>query len=82
MTARSFDCPQCGPNVASDEDGCCASCGATLCDYCRKYRAQVANLLDANKRIASRAKDLQDSIDEFRDLQARLTALGAKELHQ
>lgn len=22
-------CPQCGPRVAIDEDGCCASCGAT-----------------------------------------------------
>jgi hypothetical protein len=24
-------CPECGPGVAADEDGCCASCGATLC---------------------------------------------------
>ena len=25
-----FVCPQCGPGVASDEDGCCVTCGATL----------------------------------------------------
>jgi len=22
-------CPECGPNVVIDEDGCCAYCGAT-----------------------------------------------------
>lgn len=23
-------CPECGPNVAADEDGCCVTCGATV----------------------------------------------------
>jgi len=23
-------CPDCGPGVAADEDGCCANCGADL----------------------------------------------------
>jgi hypothetical protein len=23
-----FDCPACGPGIAVDEDGCCATCGA------------------------------------------------------
>jgi hypothetical protein len=22
-------CPECGPNVSIDEDGCCVTCGAT-----------------------------------------------------
>lgn len=28
MIARTW-CPQCGPGVPIDEDGCCATCGAT-----------------------------------------------------
>ena len=28
VDAGSFRCPDCGPDVKADEDGCCAACGA------------------------------------------------------
>jgi hypothetical protein len=29
LTWRGTWCPQCGPDVSSDDDGCCCSCGST-----------------------------------------------------
>lgn len=41
-------CPQCGPDVGVDEDGCCATCGATAvgdgADTALKLRALVEQL--------------------------------------
>ena len=38
IAPEHFTCPDCGPHQKSDEDGCCATCGADLgifpCDDC------------------------------------------------
>lgn len=38
IAPEHFTCPDCGPHQKSDEDGCCATCGADLgifpCDAC------------------------------------------------
>ena len=39
-----FWCPECGPAVASDEDGCCTMCGGTLI---------TENVLRAIARVAA-----------------------------
>jgi hypothetical protein len=55
--------PQCGPHVAVDEDGCCASCGATATGdgatrvlkalaIMRKEMAEIAILVDRITQIA------------------------------
>jgi len=28
LPPNRFDCPECGPAIAVDEDGCCRTCGA------------------------------------------------------
>lgn len=30
------DCPECGPDVAIDEDGCCRGCGADAAHFGRE----------------------------------------------
>ena len=51
-------CPECGPNVDIDEDGCCVTCGATAIgsavneavkywDYCKHFGMDFS---DTNKK--------------------------------
>lgn len=65
MSNRVYDrdCPQCGPGVAGDEDGCCAGCGSTLCG------AWVADLRDSARvrdaRYIGVIEALLHGIDEY-----------------
>ena len=47
-------CPQCGPNVEVDEDGCCAGCGATAmgpgADGAHKLKRTLEGLVGASTR--------------------------------
>lgn len=47
-------CPQCGPNVEVDEDGCCAGCGATAmgpgADGAHKIKRALEGLVGASTR--------------------------------
>jgi hypothetical protein len=55
VTEEEFICPGCGPGVAADEDGLCATCGAmTLTDATPWY---VAALRAAERRGFERARE-------------------------
>lgn len=39
-------CPQCGPDVAVDEDGCCATCGATATGTAATHAVVLLRILE------------------------------------
>lgn len=53
-------CPECGPDVAIGEEGCCASCGATATGGAVKIMAadQVA-LAEENRRLKQEVEELK-----------------------
>ena len=55
-------CVECGPNVRTDEDGCCAMCGATA----------VGTWLDASQGRVTPA--VESEIDKLRAQLAAMTA--------
>lgn len=57
MKLYSF-CPECGPNVALDQDGCCATCGGFATGtWIYENGARVK--IRVNKKPAQRGKDTQ-----------------------
>lgn len=45
LSANRFDCKNCGPSVAVDEDGCCRVCGVdamAICAWPKRNRGQKA----------------------------------------
>lgn len=64
-----FTCPDCGPGVATDEDGCCATCGADC-------RIEPAGALEAAKAAAGKILQLEQGRDAAREsLESVLAAL-------
>ena len=66
-------CPQCGPDVSCDEDGCCSACGSTSvgdgCEEALRALAEVerlkAELLrEADKHFAGARAVLEDALGE------------------
>jgi len=52
-----FVCPECGPHVPADEDGCCATCGADCKGAkCRCKKAVLERAEAYLKRKAANAK--------------------------
>lgn len=84
-----FDCPQCGPGVSADEDGCCASCGADCavqvdgepCKFCGCRPTADTGRLDRGDMLEAAIGLLREVRDaDFRpdiDTAARVSAFLA-----
>jgi hypothetical protein len=75
-------CPQCGPRVAVDEDGCCASCGADATgDGADRAGAALAELDRIRRELTSLGKRLEDTFmgghSSPRDLEIFRHGMGA-----
>lgn len=51
-------CPQCGPDVDIDEEGCCLTCGATAVGSAVRDIASLQAVLDAVRADCERAKEV------------------------
>jgi len=90
-------CPECGPNVHVDEDGCCRCCGAlamgdgvrSLDAYTRilekeihKLEAEIVRLSEAEQNDTDMLMALDDENASLRKEVARLRrAIGWSDLH-
>ena len=45
-------CPECGPDVEIDEEGCCLTCGATAVGSAAKDIARLQAVVDAARVVA------------------------------
>ena len=84
-------CPQCGPNVEVDEDGCCAGCGATAmgpgADGAHKIKRALEGLVGASTReeletleagvrvLPDAERDRADALNAIRALQDLLPSV-------
>lgn len=71
---RGTWCPECGPGVSVDEDGCCATCGATatgpgvdaIIAEVRQLREEVSFLRADRDGVVSQYEHVQDVAQEMR----------------
>lgn len=72
MTMEHFECPNCGPHVAADEEGCCSTCG-------RDVVVAGCECLDQRSRagvIQSNAKTAQREFKQSFEIDFKCSALG------
>ena len=72
-------CPQCGPNVEVDEDGCCAGCGATAmgpgADGAHKIKRALEGLVGASTR--EELESIKAGVRSLHGVHERIDALNA-----
>jgi hypothetical protein len=68
-------CPQCGPGVGIDEDGCCTSCGATATGEGAEQALRLKAKLDSAYEAVYERRELREALTEC---QANLEAAEAK----
>lgn len=68
MSDHTTWCPQCGPGVFVDEDGCCRGCGSTAVGDGASEACAAADHIDHLERIKAAAQAVvsahQDVVDE------------------
>jgi hypothetical protein len=71
-------CPECGPNVTTDEDGCCLSCGAAAMGAgVEKLRARIAALEEFFRWVFESVQS--DSVDAW-EVEREAIKLGLAEM--
>ncbi len=60
MIKQCFVCPSCGPHVAADEDGCCASCGQDCLSGACNCVSEQAFLAEVERRAAATREEMLD----------------------
>jgi hypothetical protein len=83
MKAEHFRCPECGPHVRADEDGCCATCGADCVgEPCGGHVCGdiLAAAVDAIEDITSTAVEVRaENTPEFMEYLAKAIATAKEE---
>lgn len=81
MMDRGSWCPQCGPDVTVDEDGCCVTCGATATgDGADAVLAMRAEIVERLRPLAALGSGLEQDMAAERDGMLRLRAeYGARD---